>query len=162
MGLDPTALRSEVRCSTDWAYRAYMLTVLFKWPLYIHVLCTLCIHWYKFENDEMERILSCKCGVLCYKLEYSYIVQIGKIHTSHVFAFNVQNTIQIIFSWSFTNPSKSFSWETDWTPHHWPTNKQYWQSVQHCQTMKLWETCFNSKSINTKKTFLIKILSNQL
>ena len=53
-----------------------------------------CKHWYKFENNEMERILSCKCCVLCYILEYSYIVQIAKRRTRPVFAFNMQNTIK--------------------------------------------------------------------
>ena len=48
-----------------------------------------CIHWFKFENDEAERIVSCKCTVLCYILEHSYIVQIHvvKRRTSHMFAF---------------------------------------------------------------------------
>ena len=49
-----------------------------------------CILWYKFENDEVERILSCKCTVLGYILEYIYIIQIAKGCRSHVFAFNVQ------------------------------------------------------------------------
>ena len=41
-----------------------------------------CIHWYKFKNDEVEHILSCKINVtvLCYVLEYIYTVQIAKIH----------------------------------------------------------------------------------
>ena len=47
---------------------------------------------YMFGNDEVERILSCKWSVLCNILEYSYIVQIAKRRTSHVFAFNMQNT----------------------------------------------------------------------
>ena len=37
-----------------------------------------CIHWYKFENDEVERILSCIWTALCYILEYIYIGQIAK------------------------------------------------------------------------------------
>ena len=31
---------------------------------------------YKFENDNVERILSCTCTVLCYILEYIYIVHV--------------------------------------------------------------------------------------
>ena len=42
----------------------------------------------------MDRILSRKGSVLCYISEYSYIVQIAKKCTSHVFAVNVQNTIK--------------------------------------------------------------------
>ena len=50
------------------------------------------IHWYiKFENDEVERILSCSCTVLYYILEYIYIGQIAKRSTSPMFAFNMQN-----------------------------------------------------------------------
>ena len=52
-----------------------------------------CIHLYKFKIDEVVRILSfCKCSVLCYILEYSYIVQKGK---GHVFAFNMQTPDQV-------------------------------------------------------------------
>ena len=54
------------------------------------------VHWYKLENGGVERILSCKCTVLCFILEYSYIVQIAKKRTSPVFAFNMQNTICIL------------------------------------------------------------------
>ena len=43
---------------------------------YLHT-CTgyQCIHWYiyKFENDEVEHILSCTCTVCCYILEYIYM-----------------------------------------------------------------------------------------
>ena len=57
---------NEVLCSTDWANRSW-------WKLYyINDLCThiyfryQCIHWYKFANDGVERILSCKWTILCY------------------------------------------------------------------------------------------------
>ena len=45
-----------------------------------------------YENDERERILSGKCTVLCYILEYIiiYIVQKTKRHTSPLNAFNMQ------------------------------------------------------------------------
>ena len=33
-----------------------------------------CIHCYKYEDGEGQRILSCKCTVLCYILEYIYIL----------------------------------------------------------------------------------------
>ena len=57
-------LRSEVWFSTIRATRALLTVVLFKWPLNIQY-----IHWYKFENDEVERILSSKCTVLFYFFE---------------------------------------------------------------------------------------------
>ena len=53
------------------------------------------VHWYKFENDEVERILSCKCTDLCYILEYIYIGQIKKRRRSPVFAFNMQIPDQV-------------------------------------------------------------------
>ena len=56
-----------------------------------------CIHWYKYENDEVESILPRKCTVLCYILEYIYIVQIEKRRTSPVFAFNMQIPDQVEF-----------------------------------------------------------------
>ena len=55
----------------------------------IHVPC------YKYENDEVERNLSCKCTVLCYILEYIYIVQITKRRISHVLAFNMHLPDQV-------------------------------------------------------------------
>ena len=55
-----------------------------------------CIHWFKFENDEVEHILSCKCTVLCYILGYIYIVQIAKRRTRPVFTFNMQTRPNIL------------------------------------------------------------------
>ena len=52
---------------------------------------------HKFGNDEVERILSCKCSVLCYILEYNYIVQIAKGCTGPVLAFNVQTPDKVEF-----------------------------------------------------------------
>ena len=49
-----------------------------------------CIHCYKYENDEVECNLSCKCTVLYYILEYIYIVQIAKRRINPVFAFKMQ------------------------------------------------------------------------
>ena len=45
---------------------------LFKWPYYIMYSRYLCIHvhYYKYENDKGQRILSGKSTVLCYILEY--------------------------------------------------------------------------------------------
>ena len=75
---------------------ALMKTVLFLWPLYKHVLpIPMYIHWYKFENNELERLWSCKRTVLFYILEYSYIVQIAKRRTCPVFAFNMQIPDQV-------------------------------------------------------------------
>ena len=66
----------------------------YKWVLPIPLYT--CIHRYKFENNEVGRILSCECIVLCYILEYSYIVQkIAKRRTSPVFAFNMQKPNQV-------------------------------------------------------------------
>ena len=52
------------------------------------------IYLYKFENDEVERILSYIWTVLCYILEYIYIRLNTKRRTSPVFAFNIQNTTE--------------------------------------------------------------------
>ena len=57
-----------------------------------------CKHWYEFENDEVERILSGTCTALCYMLEYIYIGQIAKKGKCPVFAFNMQNTTIMIHS----------------------------------------------------------------
>ena len=46
----------------------------FKWPYYIHVLPNNnVLHYYKYmyENEKGQRILSGKCTVLCYILEYN-------------------------------------------------------------------------------------------
>ena len=53
-----------------------------------------CIHWYKFKND-VERILSFKCTVLCYTFEYICMIQIAQRRTSPVFAFNMQIPEQV-------------------------------------------------------------------
>ena len=50
---------------------------------------------YKYENDDADRNLSCKCTVLCYILEYFYIVQIVKRRISPVLAFNMQIPDQV-------------------------------------------------------------------
>ena len=50
---------------------------------------------YTFENDEVERIWSCKCTALCYILEYIYIIQIAKRRTSPVFAYNMKIPDQV-------------------------------------------------------------------
>ena len=45
---------------------------LFKWPYYTMYSRYLCIHvhYYKYQNDNGQRILSGKSTVLCYILEY--------------------------------------------------------------------------------------------
>ena len=68
--LEPTTLRFPAWYSTDWATRALMKAVLLEWPLQKHVLP---IQMYKFENVEVESILSSTCTVLCYTLEYRQI-----------------------------------------------------------------------------------------
>ena len=47
------------------------------------------------QNDEVERNMSCKCTVLCYILEYMYILQITKRRIGPVLAFNVQIPDQV-------------------------------------------------------------------
>ena len=54
-----------------------------------------CLPCYKYQNDEVERNLSCKCTVLCYILEYMYILQITKRRIGPVLAFNVQIPDQV-------------------------------------------------------------------
>ena len=56
-----------------------------------------CKHCYKYENDEGQRILSGKCTVLCYILEFIInFVPIAERHTSPALAFNVQTRPNIL------------------------------------------------------------------
>ena len=95
----PTAgFEHTVWCSTNWADRAYMKAVLFKWSLYKYIIpiqMDTCMHWYKFKNNAVGHILSCKCTVLCSISEYSYIVHIAKRRTSLAFVFNIQIPDQV-------------------------------------------------------------------
>ena len=50
---------------------------------------------YKYQNDEVEHNVSCKCTVLCYILEYMYILQITNRRIGPVLAFNVQIPDQV-------------------------------------------------------------------
>ena len=56
--------------------------------------CTKCN---KYENDDGERtcMLSGKCTVLFYILEYIYIVQIAKRRVSPLLAYNMQIPDQV-------------------------------------------------------------------
>ena len=86
VGLKPTSLR----------FVACMMLYQLSFPGFnesfsIKVTFIHTCHWYKLENDEVERILSCTCTVLCYIFEYIYIGQIAMRCTSPVFAFNMQN-----------------------------------------------------------------------
>ena len=66
---------------------------------------------YKYEKDEVDRNLSCKCTVLCYILEYIYILQITKRRISHVLAFNMQIADQVEFLFFFLHfESKHKNW----------------------------------------------------
>ena len=78
VGLEPTTLRFDVWCSANWSNGTWW-EMYYSDDLYTSTYFRLqCIHWYKFEN-EVERILSCKCTVLCYILEYIYTnIQIAK------------------------------------------------------------------------------------
>ena len=50
---------------------------------------------YMYQNDEVERNLSCECTVMCYILEYMYMIQITKRRIGPVLAFNVQIPDQV-------------------------------------------------------------------
>ena len=54
-----------------------------------------CLPCYKYQNNKVERNLSCKCTVLWYILEYMYILQIPKRRIGPVLAFNVQIPYQV-------------------------------------------------------------------
>ena len=54
-----------------------------------------CLPCYKYQNDEEERNLSCKCTVLCKILEYMYILQITKRRIGPALAFNVDIPSQV-------------------------------------------------------------------
>ena len=58
-----------------------------------------CIQFNYVENDEVDRILSCKSTVLYYILECCYIVQIekGRTNPGPVFAFNMQTPDRVEF-----------------------------------------------------------------
>ena len=85
--LKSDALPAEL---SELRWKLYYLNDLYSYMYFRYQF----IHWYKFDNDEVERILSCKCTVLCYILEYCYIGQITKRLISPVFVFNMQNTIK--------------------------------------------------------------------
>ena len=63
--------------------------ITYMYSQYQHIPC------YKYENDDLERNLSCKCTVLCYISEYIYIVQIAKRRICPVLAFNMQIPDQV-------------------------------------------------------------------
>ena len=88
LDLKSDALPTEL---TGLRCKLYYLNDLY---VYMHLLYQ-CIHWYKFENDEVDLILSCKCTDLFYIWEHIYIVQIAKGRTSPVFAFNMQTPNQV-------------------------------------------------------------------
>ena len=79
-----------------WSLMLYRLSKpgLLK-AVYLNVLTTTCLHCYKYENNEVECKLSCKCTILCYILEYICVVQIAKRRVSPVFAFNMQIPDQV-------------------------------------------------------------------
>ena len=109
MGLEPTTLSFEVWCSTDWTNQAcWKLCYLNGRYTYMYFRYQ-CIHWFKLENDEAERILTCKCTVLWSALEYMYIVQIAKKHTSHLLASNmhIPNEVEclVVFAWCWSGKS---------------------------------------------------------
>ena len=73
-GLEPTTLKFEDWCSTDCASRSWWELYYFNDLITYMYFRYQCIHWFKFENDEGERIFSCKCIVLRYILEYISIL----------------------------------------------------------------------------------------
>ena len=82
VGPEPTTLRFEVWCPTDWANKTWWMLYYLN-DMYFRYQCK---HWFKFENDEVERILSCKCTVLCYILTYLYCT-ITKRRSCLLFAY---------------------------------------------------------------------------
>ena len=56
---------------------------------YQHIPC------YKYKNDDLERNFSRKCTVLCYILEYIFIVQKAQRRISPVLASNMQIPDQV-------------------------------------------------------------------
>ena len=80
------SLRFVARFSTDWASRALINAALSKLPLNIHVLpitMHICINWYKFANEDVERILHAHCVVLHFGI-YLYLTNIKETHKSCV------------------------------------------------------------------------------
>ena len=73
-------------CSLSYTW-TLMKAVLFKLPLYMYFR-------YKFENDEVERILSCTCTVLWTTYLNIYAVQIAKFWGC--FLFQHENTTNIL------------------------------------------------------------------
>ena len=105
VGREPTALRFEVGRSTIWSNRAWRKLYNCLKNLYTYMYFRYqCIHWYKFENAEVERILSSKCTVLCYILDYTCIfnVQLAKRRTSSVLHYSFQHA----------NTSKHSTWSS--------------------------------------------------
>ena len=61
----------------------------YMYSQYQHIPC------YEYENDDLERNLSCKCTALCCILEFIYILQIAKVRISPVLAFKLQIPDQV-------------------------------------------------------------------
>ena len=54
-----------------------------------------CLPCCKYQNDEVDGNLSCKCTVLCYILEYMYILQITMRRIGPVLALKLQIPDQV-------------------------------------------------------------------
>ena len=92
--LEPTTLRSEVWHSIP----TEIVGRVESCPYYMHVLSM-----YKFENDEGERILSCKCTVLCYILKYIYMY-------ISIYCTNSKETYKSCVCFQHANTTKHSSW----------------------------------------------------
>ena len=81
VGLEPTTLRCVARCSTElpglWSKLCYHKD--FYTYMYFRYQC---IYWYKFGNDEVERILSCTCTVLLHIGIYLHLTNSKDTHKS--------------------------------------------------------------------------------
>ena len=63
-GLKSDTLPTEL---TGFRYKLFYLNYLYVYMFFLYQI--ICLHWHKFENDEVGRILSCEWSVLCYILE---------------------------------------------------------------------------------------------
>ena len=140
VGLEPTTLSFEVWCSTDWTNQAcWKLCYLNGRYTYMYFRYQ-CIHWFKFENDESERILTCKWTVLWSTLEYMYIVQIAKKHTSPLLASNmhIPNQVECLVVFAYVEAEKvtwqsvSQSLKIQRTQFYYDNIFEYLQMYSHC------------------------------
>ena len=69
VGVETSTLRFQVWCSTYWASPGSVNAVRLNGLITFMYSQYQCLPCYMYQNDEVERNLSCKCTVLCYILE---------------------------------------------------------------------------------------------